>query len=307
MKTEQKNTRFYSNLTHISSSSLSLNPSCKIHPFYTSEVGICPYCLKDKLMNLTCSDCGEQRITPCSCSGSEFSSYRNSYSTLDVGSVGRISFLIDNDKGCTNGDDTKSIFSNMLKLKQSEQSKTQDVVLLKRSNSCVVEVKKNKGSWRICKFFKNMRKKGEIDGSRSRSLSSFMDSNINHEVSSMDCSSAKVSNSKELESRKSDLMDFENDVVVKDVNLCKMDDDSDDDEFIDLKIDLFGKSKTEYSVFKECDTMDLVPSGGMGSSSCRFMVNERGIKKVKNNHMKAWKWIFKHHSGKKDLNHILKS
>ncbi|PWA81706.1 hypothetical protein CTI12_AA185490 [Artemisia annua] len=230
-------------------------------------------------MNLICSDCGEQRITPCSCSCSEFSSYRNSYSTLDVGSVGRISFLIDNDKGCTNGDDTKSIFSNMLKLKQSEESKTEDVVLLKRSNSCVVEVKKNKGFWRICKFFKNMRKKSEIDGSTSRSLSSFMDSNINHEVSSMDGSSAKVSNSKEFESRKSDLMDFENGVV----------------------------SKTEYSVFKDSDTMDLVPSGGMGSSSCRFMVNERGIKKVKNNHMKAWKWIFKHHSGKKDLNHILKS
>ncbi|GJU98737.1 hypothetical protein Tco_1328008 [Tanacetum coccineum] len=253
-------------------------------------------------MNLICSDCGEQRIKSCSCS--EFSSYRNSYSTLDVGSVGRISFLIENDKGSANGDDTKSIFSNMLKLKQS---KTEDVVLLKRSNSCVVEVKKSKGFWKIGKFFKNITKKSEIDGTRSRSLSSFMDGNIDHVVSSVDCSSAKVSIFKESESRKSDLMEFENGVVVKDVNLCKMDDDSDDDEFIDLQIDLFGKLKTEYSDFEKCDTMDLVTSGGTGSSSCRFMVNERGIKKTKNNHMKAWKWIFKHHSGKKDMNHILKS
>ncbi|GKB78046.1 hypothetical protein Tco_0944941 [Tanacetum coccineum] len=90
-----------------------------------------------------------------------------------------------------------------------------------------------------------------------------MDGNTDHDV---DCSSAKVSIFKESESRKSDLMDFENGVVAKDVNLCKMDADSDDDEFIDLKIDLFGKLKTEYSDFEKCDTMDLV--------------NERGIKKT---------------------------
>lgn len=55
--------------------------SCNKHPYSPSSVGICPLCLSDRLMTLACSDCGERRVSSCSCS--EFSSSD--------------SFLIDND------------------------------------------------------------------------------------------------------------------------------------------------------------------------------------------------------------------
>ncbi|KAJ6431946.1 hypothetical protein OIU84_019261 [Salix udensis] len=67
---------------------------CKKHPS-SSSGGVCAYCLKDRLVSLVCSDCGEQRLSSCSCS--EISSNRNSC-TVEVGSVGRISFLIENEK-----------------------------------------------------------------------------------------------------------------------------------------------------------------------------------------------------------------
>ncbi|KAL4560871.1 hypothetical protein LXL04_033027 [Taraxacum kok-saghyz] len=121
---------------------------CKKHPS-SSPVGICAYCLKDRLMKLVCSDCGEQRRSSCSCS--DVSSYRNSSCTVDVGSIGRISFLIENEKGGS-GDEQKMLFSHMKQMKKRETE--DDVILLKRSNSCVVEVKKSNGFWRIGKLFK---------------------------------------------------------------------------------------------------------------------------------------------------------
>ncbi|KAI3734042.1 hypothetical protein L6452_13502 [Arctium lappa] len=175
---------------------------CKKHPSNSSSIGICAYCLNDKLMKLVCSDCGEQRLSS-SCCCSDASSYRNSSCTLDVGSVGRISFLIENEKG-SNGDDQKTLLSHMNEIKKSE-TETGDVVLLKRSNSCVVEVKKSNGFWRIGKLFKKKREKEGcsernrggfgfdqkdqvwvsdcvMDVSRSRSVSSFKDCNFDHEV-----------------------------------------------------------------------------------------------------------------------------
>ncbi|KAM0019823.1 hypothetical protein Hdeb2414_s0025g00660191 [Helianthus debilis subsp. tardiflorus] len=222
-----------------------------------------------------------------------------------------MSFLIDNEK-VSNADEPKTLFSHM-KLKQSE---TEDVVLLKRSNSWGVEVKKSNGFWRIGKLFKKKREKDGfsernrggldqksedyvMDVSRSRSLSRF-----HHEVGSIACSSAKNSDFNELELRKSGfkggLVDFKSGNRVKEADFSRID----DDEFIDLKIDLSNRSKIEHSVLKKYDSLE---SGGVGSSSCRIVVNERGIKKVKNSHMKAWKWIFCHHSGKNDFNHILES
>ncbi|KAJ0504846.1 hypothetical protein HanHA89_Chr12g0463811 [Helianthus annuus] len=310
VKTEQENTKFFSNSNYFHSSS---DLPCRKHPSNSSSVGICAYCLNEKLIELVCVECGEQR--PCSCSCSDLDSYRNSSCTVDVksvGSVGRMSFLIENEK-VGNADEPKTLFSHM-KLKQSE---TEDVVLLKRSNSCVVEVKKSNGFWRIGKLFRKKREKDGfsernrggldqksedyvMDVSRSRSLSSF-----HHEVGSIACSSAKNSDFNEFELRKSGfkggLVDFKNGFRVKESDFGRIDD---DDEFIDLKIDLSNRSKTEHSVLKKYDSLE---SGGVGSSSCRIMVNERGIKKVKNSHMKAWKWIFNHHSGKNDFNHILES
>ncbi|KAK9063771.1 hypothetical protein SSX86_017643 [Deinandra increscens subsp. villosa] len=291
VKSEQDKANLHSDSTYYSSSS---GISCRKHPSISSSGGICAYCLNEKLIRLVCSDCGEQRISSCSCSG--LSSYRNSSCTLDVGSVGRISFLIENEK-ISNGDDQKTLFSH-LQLKQSE---TEDSVLLKRSNSCVVEVKKSNGIWGIGKLFKKKREKegGSSERNRSTDVSR---SRSQHEMCSVACSSAKISNfDNESERRKSGLVDFEGGFPVKEADFSIMDDD--DDEFIDLKIDLCDKSKTEYSVSKKQDLIDG-GGGGMGSSSCRIMVDDRGIKKKG---LRGGKWIYKHHSGNDDHNHILKS
>nr|XP_043613880.1 uncharacterized protein LOC122585821 [Erigeron canadensis]XP_043613881.1 uncharacterized protein LOC122585821 [Erigeron canadensis] len=246
-------------------------------------------------------DCGELRASSCSCS--DVSSYRNSSSNFDVGSMGRLSFLIENEKG-----DQNTIFSHM---KGKKQSGTGDLIMLKRSNSCVVHVKKSIGFWKIGKLFKKKTEKDcfdernrdgleldqksdmDVSRSRSRSLSSFMDGNFE---------SAKVSDFNDFEPRKSGFVG----------GLMDLDDDGDDsnyddDEFIDLKIDLCDKLKTECSVLKKDDSLELNNGCGIGSSSCRFSVSDRGIKKVKNSHVKGWKWIFKPHSGKKDVDHILES
>ncbi|KAJ0455060.1 hypothetical protein HanIR_Chr15g0746931 [Helianthus annuus] len=232
VESETEYTNFYQDYNFYNSSSS--NIPCKKHPS-SSPVGICAYCLKDRLMKLVCSDCGEQRLSSCSCS--DVSSYRNSSCTVDVGSVGRISFLIEND-------DQRSLFD----FKKQSKKETEDVLMFKRSNSCVVEVKKSHGFWRIGKLFKKRREKEEcrernseiwvndcgMDVSRSRSLCSFRGGGFDHEggsVSDMAFSSAKISDFNESEPRKSGF---------------------------------------------------------------------RG-------HSKVWKWIFKQHSGKKDLNHILES
>ena len=76
----------------------------KKHPS-ASSVGICAYCLKDHLVKLVCSDYGEQRLSSCSCS--EISSNRNSC-TVEVGSVGRVSFLIENDNQRNEGNNSSS-------------------------------------------------------------------------------------------------------------------------------------------------------------------------------------------------------
>ncbi|CAF1920063.1 unnamed protein product [Brassica napus] len=66
--------------------------SCGKHPS-VSTVGICPYCLNDRLVNLVCSGCGEQRLSSCSCS--DISSNRTSNAAVDAEKVLRIASLID--------------------------------------------------------------------------------------------------------------------------------------------------------------------------------------------------------------------
>jgi hypothetical protein len=117
---------------------------CKKHPS-SSSGGICAYCLKDRLIKLVCSDCGEQRLSSCSCS--EISSTRNSC-TVEVGSVGRVSFLIENERHEVSQSHSKP----------KTQDKAEEVVLLKRSSSSCVEIKKS-GFWRIGRLFRKKREK----------------------------------------------------------------------------------------------------------------------------------------------------
>ena len=147
---------------------------CRKHPS-SSSVGICAYCLKDRLIKLVCSDCGEQRLSSCSCS--EISSIPNSC-TVEVGSVGRISFLIENERG--------EVLHSNSKNRSEEKSEQEQVVLLKRSSSSCVQIKRNK-FWGIGKLFRKKREKDFDDSidksegwifdyigvSRSRSLCSF--------------------------------------------------------------------------------------------------------------------------------------
>ncbi|KAF3430978.1 hypothetical protein FNV43_RR25708 [Rhamnella rubrinervis] len=153
---------------------------CRKHPS-SSSVGICAYCLKDRLVKLVCSDCGEQRLSSCSCS--EISSNRNSC-TVEVGSVGRVSFLIENERHDQQVSQPNSKPNKI-------QDKAEDVQLLRRSSSSCVEIKRS-GFWRFGKLFRKKREKdcgnksvGGFDDrsemwlvdhtgvSRSRSLCSF--------------------------------------------------------------------------------------------------------------------------------------
>lgn len=141
---------------------------CKKHPS-SSSVGICAYCLKDRLVKLVCSDCGEQRLSSCSCSDEMISSHRNSCN-VEVGSVGRVSFLIENEK---NNETPILQHLNPNKAKDKEE----EVVVLRRSSSSCVEIKRHGGFWRIGKLF---RKKKDKDCGRS--VGGFDDRNNNNEM-----------------------------------------------------------------------------------------------------------------------------
>ncbi|KAJ6324562.1 hypothetical protein OIU76_011794 [Salix suchowensis] len=129
---------------------------CKKHPS-SSSGGVCAYCLKDRLVSLVCSDCGEQRLSSCSCS--EISSNRNSC-TVEVGSVGRISFLIENEK--QKSDQVSQSSNGTCKPKSSSKDQKADELnfLLKRSSSSCVEIKRRSGFWRIGRLFSKKRGKG---------------------------------------------------------------------------------------------------------------------------------------------------
>ncbi|XWS23022.1 hypothetical protein CRYUN_Cryun29cG0085500 [Craigia yunnanensis] len=185
MKERGKAVDVYNNIDFFQDYSTSSNVPCKRHPV-SSSVGVCAYCLKDRLINLVCSDCGEQRLSSCSCS--EISSNPRTSCTGEVGSVGRVSFLIENEKK----DQVPN--PNSKPRKSSSGNKSEEVFLLKRSNSSYVEIKKKNGFWRIGRLFRKKRDKdancgksvGGVDDqksdlwvvdymgvSRSRSLCSF--------------------------------------------------------------------------------------------------------------------------------------
>ncbi|CAH9128870.1 unnamed protein product [Cuscuta epithymum] len=136
--------------------------ACKIHPS-ASSIGICPHCLKDRLLNLVCSDCGEHRLSSCSCS--------------DI-SAPRISFLMENEIGL---DQWKAPA-------KGKRDKTEEVSVLRRSSSNCAEIKKSSNGFRkIKRLFGNMKRRekscsdndhqafDEMRVSRSRSVCSLRD------------------------------------------------------------------------------------------------------------------------------------
>ncbi|XP_055805697.1 uncharacterized protein LOC129874431 [Solanum dulcamara] len=271
--------------------SVSSDIPCLKHP-NSFPIGICSFCLKEKLVNLICSN---QFLSD--------ETERNSSSScsVEVGSVGRISFLLENEK----------------------QSKTEQVILL-RSSSNSVEIKKNRnGFWKIKRFFKKNREKGdeksEISGpiegvvSRSRSLCSFRGGGGGDDGSSdYRFSSAKISDvtggllfddfknlkkkccsdspnllpvlQKRTMFRGSDA--FLKSPSNKTTTTTIMDDD--DEGFIDLKLDLLSEPKLE--LFSESTNS----MGNLRGGSCRMNEYDRRMKKGNNGKgNRVWKWIFK--------------
>ncbi|CAI9096348.1 OLC1v1032462C1 [Oldenlandia corymbosa var. corymbosa] len=186
---------------------------CQKHPS-SSSVGICAYCLKDRLVKLVCSECGEQRLSSCSCTSDMSSSRRNSSATADVGSVGRMSFLLENDKTTDLQQQFNQKPPNRKGDHNTNSSKGEEVIVLRRSSSSCVEVKRHNGFWKIRRLFRKKKEKGcEKDGvfddkssdfyvpdvimgvSRSRSLCSFRGGGYNDTDDSSDYrfSSAKIS------------------------------------------------------------------------------------------------------------------
>ncbi|KAK4715287.1 hypothetical protein R3W88_013625 [Solanum pinnatisectum] len=260
--------------------SVSSDIPCMKHP-NSSPIGICSSCLKDKLLNLIYSD---QFFSD----DAEIDS-----PSVEVGSVGRISFLLENEK----------------------QSKTEQVILL-RSSSNSVEIKKNRnGFWKIKRFFKkNSEISGPIEGvvSRSRSLCSFRgggggggdDGSSDYRFSSAKISDVtggllfddfknhrkKCSDSPKMLSilKKNTIFKGSDTTFLKNPsNVTTMIDDDDDDGdsgFIDLKLDLLSEPKLE--LFSE--------SGNLRGGSCRMNEYDRMMKKGKNGKgNRVWKWIFK--------------
>lgn len=289
--------------------SVSSDMPCKKHPS-SSSIGICSYCLKEKLVNLVCSDCGEQRLSSCSCSDSSSSNQKT-----EVGSVGRISLLLENEK------------------KESKRGgKTEQVIVLRRSSSSCVEIKKsNNGFWKIKRFFGKKKKKGvensnDLDEnsdiwvsdamavSRSRSVCSFRGGGFNDtdEGSDYRFSSAKISDvtggilMDSDEPRKSG---FRSIFPVKESDFTSMD--GDDSAFIDLKLDLSSDSMRLSNASDNNGRVRLDLSGGSGNGAFRHS----GSCRMSGKGNKVWKWIFRQTSGggrkstsiNRDENDIFKS
>ncbi|GAB4828961.1 hypothetical protein Ancab_018621 [Ancistrocladus abbreviatus] len=259
---------------------------CKKHPT-SSSAGICAYCLRDRLVDLVCPECGQQRLSSCSCS--EISSSSNPNSSAEVGSVGRISFLIENEKG-------EPLHSISKSKTQQKEEQDHEAFHLKRSNSSCVDVKTRRGFWRSGRIFRKKREKDKttsncersddksevgvsncVGVSRSRSLCSFRGSGLcdsTEESGGMAFSAARassVSGGQILESAKRSCFsesearisnfDCEKDIAlpigsttksifsVKESDLSY----SEDPGYIDLKLELSSDSKPELSASRKGD------------------------------------------------------
>ncbi|CAN1152130.1 hypothetical protein LINPERPRIM_LOCUS28742 [Linum perenne] len=137
---------------------------CKRHPSPSPAVGICPHCLKERLLTLVCSDCGEHRLSSCSCSSPNRTSVGSS-TVGDVGSVGRVSFLIENDSSSQS--QSHSFYRpNSKPNRDTNNNNNNEVLILKRSSSSCVEIKRRKGGgfWKIGRFFTTKRSNSKSKG-----------------------------------------------------------------------------------------------------------------------------------------------
>lgn len=155
---------------------------CNKHPGSSSSSsagGICAYCLTDRLNQLVCPQCGEQRLPFCSCSNNKMFSNPD-FSSSSAADVGRISFLLENDK---NGDE---ISSSRSKVERKSFSYNDEYAHLRRSNSISITAMNNIASrsetgkfWKIGKLFRKKRDKNSQ--SHSNNYNNHQSSNNNEE------------------------------------------------------------------------------------------------------------------------------
>ncbi|GER31906.1 DNA polymerase III PolC-type [Striga asiatica] len=270
--------------------SASSETPCRKHPNQSAAVGICSDCLKDRLLRLVCSDCGEQRLSSCSCScsdGVSSSSHRNSYcSAMDVA---RVSFLIENDKAPD-------------KPRNRSQKPPEQGIFLQRSSSSCVEVRRSRGGgiWRIKHLFRRKKSKADVDDvrseiwvpeavgiSRSRSLCSFRDEDGRRSA----LSSAKISDVAGgvfLEPRRSGPQ--RGLFPARESDFRAMDESA----FIDLRVDpseFWGRRRSCGSDHGGVEQFGV----GFGNTKscggpCRISAEERGGRR-----RKLWQWILNYH------------
>ncbi|KAF5751972.1 hypothetical protein HS088_TW02G00991 [Tripterygium wilfordii] len=310
MKERGKAVEMYNRDDFFSEYSSSSALQCQNHPQWSS-VGLCAYCLEDRLMQLLCSNCEEQHR---SCS-----SNRNS-NAVEVGSVGRMSFLIENEQQ----DQPNS------KPKIGTDNKTNELFLFKRSSSSCAEIKRKGKFWRIESWFGKKREKncernsvgGGIDEkrdlwivdcmgvSRSRSLCSFRGGGFHGSADGGDMmsfsgarssiSAARRSGFSEVEPRRSGYDSERRDSTslngatrrifsLKEGNFISVDGSG----FIDLKFDLPSEGKTGFSALKQSVQLDT--DSAFGSMREDVIGREgdliRGIKNSRKSY-KSWRWIF---------------
>lgn len=201
---------------------------CSQHP-YSIHIGICPHCLTDKLTKLLCFECGKNCVSSCSCSN------RNSSSLFEVGSVGRLSFLIDNENI-----DTPS--SNSKRKKRGSEK----VAFLRRSSSSCAERKKKNGFWKLKGLFGKKRNKDNDENSEMSRSVSFSNAKISDvsrgsffEYSNKQF--GRVSNGMEIDRE----CNFPNRCVLPVKGKSDFSP-LEDSEFIDLKLDSLSKSNQDF-------------------------------------------------------------
>ncbi|CAN0876684.1 hypothetical protein LINGRAHAP2_LOCUS11448 [Linum grandiflorum] len=304
---------------------------CKRHPSSSPSVGICPHCLKERLLSLVCSDCGEHRLSSCSCTSNNNNHHPNPKSNRD------------------------------------NNNNNNEVLILKRSSSSCVEIKRRKGGgfWKIGRFFTTKRSKNkgtsgishsvagiedrngdvwvldDCAATGSRSLCSFRggggggffgseDGTYSGARSSVSGARSSISAARssgfnglvfdpdrksgysESEPRKSgfDSEKREPDAgdycyptrrvfSLREGNFTT----AHDSGFIDLKFDSDSKPGPTSEVAAAAEYYSRSSEDGGGTCS-RIAVNDRGIKRSRKS-FKSWRWIFRqHHSSSNDQHHM---
>ncbi|XP_074309961.1 uncharacterized protein LOC141644356 [Silene latifolia] len=188
---------------------------CKKHPSSSSTTrgGICAFCLTDRLYQLVCPQCGEQRSgfsSSCSCTTSAasdadlFSSNNpNSASSADVGNVGRISFLLENDNVFNNY--AADVMSGKPKIEpRLSSANVDDFATLRRSNSICVgvdrkEPKDNK-FWKIGRLFRKKKEKSYNNINNNNNYEENINININNNNNNYECNNNGVTRSRSVSS-----------------------------------------------------------------------------------------------------------